>query len=71
MLQLDPRGEPVVDKSVKDWCSNYLAGTSNLDNRVTLVGLVSAAVRTVLRIAEFAIISAVRLGRWLWDRAHF
>jgi hypothetical protein len=38
---------------------------------MTLVGLVSAAVWSVLRIAEFAMISVVRLGRWLWDRAHF
>ena len=38
---------------------------------MTLVGLVSAAARTVLRITEFAIISVIRLGRWLWDMAHF
>ena len=71
LLPLGPRKEPVVDNSVKDWYSNDLAGPSNGETYMTLVGLVSAAARTVLRIAEFAMISAVRLGRWLWDRAHF
>ena len=38
---------------------------------MTLLGLISAAARTVLRIAEFAIISVVKLTRWLWNRARF
>jgi len=37
---------------------------------VTLGGALHAMISGLVEIARFVVISALKVGRWLWDRAH-
>ena len=37
---------------------------------MTVLSFVMAVLGGILEVLKFAVLSALRLGRWLWDKAH-